>query len=95
MSESREAEERAAGEGVIQEAGKKRLESLGRPHCARREVVAWGRANGAARQRCKACARTFNALTSTPMARLRKKERWPVNAQAMIEATSVAKAAER
>ena len=54
-----------------------------------------GRANGLARYRCKSCGRTFNALTKTPMARLRKKERWLDHAQAMLEGTSLAKAAER
>jgi hypothetical protein len=47
-----------------------------------------------ARFRCKDCARTFNALTKTPMARLRKKPQWLANAVAMIAATSVARAAE-
>ena len=95
VGERADAEKRSEREGAVDEAGKKRLERLGCPHCAGREVVAWGRAAGAARYRCKACARTFNALTNTPMARLRKKQRWPVNAQAMIEATSVATAAQR
>jgi transposase-like protein len=36
-----------------------------------------GRSRGLARFRCKTCGRTFNALTKTPMAHLRKKERWP------------------
>src|SRR5271167_3942089 len=64
-------------------------------HCAGRDIVAWGRANGLARYRCKSCGRTFNALTKTAMAGLRKKEQWLDHAQAMIEAMSVAKAAER
>ena len=37
----------------------------------------------------------FNALTKTPMARLRKKELWLAHAAAMLEGTSVAKAAQR
>ena len=95
LSSAREIEKRRVGEDAGDEAGQSRLEGRGCPHCAGREVVAWGRANGAARYRCKSCARTFNAATNTPMARLRKKERWADNAQAMIEATSVAKAANR
>src|SRR3954463_7309302 len=35
-----------------------------------------GRANGLRRYRCKACAKSFKALTGTPLARLRLKERW-------------------
>ena len=56
--------------------GHERVESRGCPHCAGREVVAWGRSRGLSRFRCKGCGRTFNALTKTPMAHLRKKERW-------------------
>jgi transposase-like protein len=35
----------------------------------------------------------FNALTRTPMAHLRKKEKWLAHAQAMIEGKSLAKTA--
>ncbi len=74
--------------------GHERVESRGCPHCAGREVVAWGRSRGLSRFRCKGCGRTFNALTKTPMAHLRKKERWLDHAQAMIEGKSLAKTAE-
>ena len=43
----------------------------------------------------QSCGRTFNALTKTTMAGLRKKEQWLDHAQAMLEGTSLAKAAER
>ena len=65
----------------------------GCPHCAGREVVGWGRSHGLLRFRCKSCGRTFNALTKTPMAHLRKKERWLDHARAMIEGKSLAKTA--
>ena len=65
----------------------------GCPHCAAREVVGWGRSHGLLRFRCKSCGRTFNALTRTPMAHLRKKERWLDHARAMIEGKSLAKTA--
>jgi len=84
---------RRGGDDALGEAGHGKVESQGCPHCAGRDVVGWGRSSGLARYRCKDCARTFNALTKTPMARLRKKEQWLGHAQAMIEATSVAKAA--
>src|ERR1700729_1587566 len=70
-----------------------RVESQGCPHCAGREIVGWGRSNGLLRFRCKSCGRTFNGLTKTPMAHLRKKERWLDHAQAMIEGMSLAKTA--
>ena len=71
-----------------------RVESQGCPHCAGREIVGWGRSHGLSRFRCKSCGRTFNALTKTPMAHLRKKDRWLDQARAMIEGKSLAKAAE-
>jgi transposase-like protein len=75
-------------------SGHERVESRGCPHCAGRDIIAWGRANGLTRFRCKACGRTFNALTKTPMARLRKRERWLDHARAMIEGRSLSKTAE-
>ena len=80
---------------ALGEIGHGKVERRGCPHCAGQDIVAWGRANGLARYRCKSCGRTFNALTKTPMARLRKKEQWLDHAQAMLEGTSLAKAAER
>jgi transposase-like protein len=46
------------------------------PHCGTAGAVKRGRANGLRRYRCKACGKSFNALTGTPLARLRLKERW-------------------
>src|ERR1700731_821076 len=71
-----------------------RVAAQGCPHCAGREVVGWGRSHGLLRFRCKSCGRTFNALTKTPMAHLRKKEKWLDHARAMIEGKSLAKTAE-
>ena len=45
------------------------------PHCGGASVGG-GQADGLRRFRCKNCRRSFNALTGTPLARLRKKERW-------------------
>ena len=47
------------------------------------------------RYRCKVCRRTFNALTKTPLAHLRMKDKWVAQAGAMIDGVSVAKAAKR
>ena len=46
------------------------------PHCKHEQVSRWGFANGLQRYRCKACRATFNALTDTPLAGLRHKEKW-------------------
>jgi transposase-like protein len=64
------------------------------PHCASREIVGWGRWDRLLRFRCKSCGRTFNALTETPIAYLRKKGKWLDHAQAMIEGKSLAKTAQ-
>jgi transposase-like protein len=71
-----------------------RVEAQGCPHCAGHEIVGWGRSHGLLRFRCKSCGRTFNGLTKTPMAHLRKKEKWPAHARAMIEGKSLAKTAQ-
>jgi hypothetical protein len=53
------------------------------------------RANDLARYRCKSLRAHVQRLTKTAMARPWKKRRWRDHAQAMIEGTSVARAAER
>ena len=58
-------------------------------------VGSWGRACGLKRYRCRECRKSFNALTGTPLARLRKREAWKTYAQAVAESVSVRKAAQR
>jgi transposase-like protein len=70
-----------------------RVAAQGCPHCAGGEVVGWGGSHGLLRFRCKSCGCTFNALTKTPMAHLRKKEKWLDHVRAMIEGKSLAKTA--
>ena len=81
-------------EDALGTTGVERVERQGCPHCAGREIVGWGRSDGLLRFRCKSCGRTFNALTKTPMAHLRKKEKWLDHAQAVIEGKSLAKTAQ-
>jgi hypothetical protein len=66
------ATRRGRREDALGSASHERVESQGCPHCAGREVVDWGRSHGLLRFRCKSCGRTFNALTNTPMAHLRR-----------------------
>jgi len=80
---------------VLANIGEHKVERLGCAHCGAHEIIGWGRSHGLPRYRCKSCGRTFNAATKTAMARLRKKDRWLDQAQAMIEGVSLAKAAER
>ena len=84
---------RSRREDALGTTSLERVEAQGCPHCAGRAIVGWGRSGGLLRFRCKSCGRTFNALTKTPMAHLRKKERWLDHAQAMIEGKSLAETA--
>src|SRR5271165_1758669 len=83
------------GTDVVAELGQRRVDSIGCPHCDSLDVVHWGKASALPRYRCKGCQRTFNALTKTPLAGLRMKDKWPAQAEAMIDGVSIAKAAER
>lgn len=66
------------------------------PHCqaSGAQLRRWGYSHGLARLRCRNCGKTCNALTGTPLARLRKREQWPLYGQALIDGTSVRKAAQ-
>ena len=83
------------GSDVVADLGQRRVDSIGCPHCDSRDVVHWGKASALPRYRCKGCQRTFNALTNTPLAGLRMKDKWPAQAKAMIDGVSIAKAAKR
>ncbi len=73
-----------------------RLQSLRMcPHCNSVHVVRNGQASGLQRYKCRDCCRTFNALTGTPLARLRYRERWLDQAQAIIDSISITQAAQR
>ena len=84
-----------AGTASLAALGQRRVDSVGCPHCDNRDVVRWGQASALPRYRCKACRRTFNVLTKTPLANLRMKDKWAAQTEAMIEGVSIAKAARR
>lgn len=46
------------------------------PHCKSESFINWGFRSDLQRYKCKKCNKTFNQLTSTPLARLKKKGRW-------------------
>ena len=46
------------------------------PRCHCRQVHRCGHASGLQRYRCCRCGRSYNALSGTPLARLRLKEKW-------------------
>jgi transposase-like protein len=59
------------------------------PRCGHGPAARWGSASGLQRYRCPACHATFNALTGTPLARLRHKDKWLAYAQQLAEGHSV------
>lgn len=63
------------------------------PHCRSENTVHWGSAHRMPRFRCTSCARTFNILTKTPLARLRNKDRWLTFVGTMLEGKSIRKSA--
>lgn len=65
------------------------------PHCGNGKSVACGKVDSLQRFRCKHCGKSFNALTGTPLARLRKKECWLDFGQSLSEGETVAASAER
>ena len=65
------------------------------PHCRSEGARPWGQSHGLKRYRCASCSRTFNALTGTPLARLRKKAQWLRFAACLSKRASVREAAAR
>ena len=65
------------------------------PHCSNSLLVKNGSANGLQRFKCRQCARTFNALTGTPLARLHLRDKWMGQAQALGEGLSLNQVAQR
>lgn len=65
------------------------------PHCKSPSFNKVGHRNGLQRYKCKSCLKTFNPLTNTPLARLRKKDLWEQFARALVEGESVRAAANK
>ena len=64
------------------------------PHCAAERVVKNGSADGLQRYKCRACRKTFNTLTGTPLAHLRMKGKWLTQAAALRDGLTIHQAAE-
>ena len=63
------------------------------PHCRHPHKHRCGQASGLQRFRCRSCHRSFNALTGTPLARLRKRERWLPYLRCVLESRTVRESA--
>lgn len=97
--------QRAQVRSALDEAGHKPVSSIASvlptpnacPHCHAppEQLRPWGFSHGLARLRCRACHKTSNVLTGTPLAHLRKREQWTLCAQALIEGVSVREVAQR
>ena len=65
------------------------------PHCASAGAVSRGKARGLRRYRCKACGKTFGALTGTALSGLHHKERWLAFGASLGAGETIREAAER
>ena len=63
------------------------------PHCTTPGAVSCGTARGLRRYRCKACGKSFNALTGTALSALRYRERWLDFGRSMADGDTVRAAA--
>jgi transposase-like protein len=64
------------------------------PHCSSNHCVKNGIKHDMQRFKCRSCNKSFNLLTGTPLARLRKKGRWEEYSVCMTKAYSLKKCAE-
>jgi transposase-like protein len=65
------------------------------PRCQGKQLYRHGTKSGLQRFRCRACGRTFNSLTGTPLARLRHKEKWLDFGECMLDSRTVRETAAR
>lgn len=63
------------------------------PHCVSTDLYRYGLVSGLQRYFCKKCHKTFNALTGTPLARLRQKPKWLDYLAAMAQSLTVRQSA--
>lgn len=91
LEELAEESDAAASVGIIEQA-----ENLRHcPHCGGERTVRNGSASGLQRYKCRDCGRTFNALTGTPLARLRQKSKWLMQAKVLRDGITITQAAGR
>lgn len=86
---------RGDGDEVVRLIEQRLFDDLKCPHCGATHIHRHGKEHGLQRYKCKGCGRTFNALTGTPLARLRKKECWSAFARSLEQSHSVREAARK
>ena len=63
-------------------------------HCGSHEFTKYGTtARGQQRYKCKACARTFNSLTGTPLSGMKKQDKWHQYSESMWFSAKIREAA--
>lgn len=87
--------QREDGDAVRQTIEQRVSKAAKCPRCGAAHIQRYGMEHGLQRYRCAGCGRTFNALTGTPLARLRKKECWSSFAISLQQSHSVREAARR
>ena len=63
------------------------------PYCKSNKYVKWGRQSDLQRYKCKECNKTFNCLTATPLANLKRKGHWIDYAKCIVSGKSIRKSA--
>jgi transposase-like protein len=63
------------------------------PRCGASRIQRWGTFSGRRRYRCVACSRTFSDFTNTPLAHLKRIDRWPAFCRCMMRSLSVRRTA--
>ncbi len=64
------------------------------PHCESKYFQRWGKRSDLQRYRCKSCKKTFNSLTGTPLARLKRKGHWLDYTECLSKSLTIRAAAE-
>ena len=63
------------------------------PHCAAHDIQANGKNKGVQRYRCKSCGKNFSETTGTPLAWLKKKDKWSHYLHCMLKGYALRKCA--
>ena len=63
------------------------------PHCESNDIQANGKHKGVQRYRCKSCGKNFSETTGTPLAWLKKKDKWSHYLHCMLNGYSIRKCA--
>ncbi|WP_415846813.1 transposase [Vibrio neonatus] len=60
------------------------------PHCDSADFTKYGTTGcGQQRYKCKSCERTFNSLAGTPLARMRRQDKWHQYSEEMWLTTKI------